>query len=86
MLRLCHHELAPSAKTLDLTLQPNLMTILIALCQYKFRPLKHFLSRGHLKPSNGRVQTDERQISKRSRSAKEYGNDFLMTKEVHDTI
>ena len=31
---------------------------------YKFRSLKHFLSRGDFKPSNERVQTDERQISK----------------------
>ena len=41
---------------------------------YKFRPLKHFLSRGDFKPSNERVQTDERQISKRAyrRPAKQY--------------
>ena len=30
---------------------------------YKFRSFKHFLNRGDFKPSNGRVQTDKRQIS-----------------------
>ena len=35
---------------------------------YKFRSLKHFLSRGDFKPSNERVQTDEHQISKRMES------------------
>ena len=32
---------------------------------YKFRSLKHFLSRRDFKPSDERVQTDKRQISKR---------------------
>ena len=31
---------------------------------YKFRSLKHFLSRGDFKPLNERVQTNTRQISK----------------------
>ena len=31
---------------------------------YTFRSLKHLLSRGDFKPSNERVQTDKRQISK----------------------
>ena len=57
---------------------------------YKFRPLKHVLSRGDFKPSNERVQTDKRQISKRAvhvylRSAKQYESDSSMTDEAHDT-
>ena len=32
---------------------------------YKFRSLKHFISRGDFKPSNERVQTDKRQKNQR---------------------
>ena len=54
---------------------------------YRFRSLKHFLSRGDSKPLDEGVQTNKRQISKRLylRPAKQYESDSTMNNDVHDT-
>ena len=46
-------------------------------CSYKFRSLKHFLSRGKFNPLNERVSN--------MRPVKQYHSDSSMTNEVHDT-
>ena len=54
--------LAFREKALDST--PSACIVEHSSASYKFRSLKHFLSRGDFKPSNERVKTDKRQISK----------------------
>ena len=53
-----HATLVPRLFSFNRTTKPDDFTAL-----YKFRLLKHFLSRGDYKPSNERIQTDKCQIS-----------------------